>query len=144
MSYRDPSSEDLKRPEFEAVWQAIKRWDINVPDQYQGYCGATGNHVMAILDALQPERDSLKAEVAELTRKGQLLCCQNGNILMENHELRRHAEAMADGLESEHRRYIGIAYKDPKTHVKKHCRYCTGLDAFRQSFPSVGAEQEGK
>jgi hypothetical protein len=48
----DPTPEMLKTPEFEAVWQCIKRWDINVPDVYGGYCGATGNHVRAILDAL--------------------------------------------------------------------------------------------
>jgi len=48
----DPTPEMLETPEFEAVWQCIKRWDINVPDVYAGYCGATGNHVRAILDAL--------------------------------------------------------------------------------------------
>lgn len=49
----DPTPEMLASPEFEAVWQCIKRWDINVPDAYVGYCGATGNHVRAILDALR-------------------------------------------------------------------------------------------
>lgn len=48
----DPTPEMLATPEFNAVWQCIKRWDINVPDVYGGYCGATGNHVRAILDAL--------------------------------------------------------------------------------------------
>ena len=48
----DPTPEMLESPEFEAIWQCIKRWDINVPDAYNGYCGATGNHVRAILDAL--------------------------------------------------------------------------------------------
>jgi hypothetical protein len=48
----EPTPEMLETPEFEAVWQCIKRWDINVPDRYSGYCGATGNHVRAILDAL--------------------------------------------------------------------------------------------
>lgn len=47
-----PTPEMLKSPEFEAVWMCIKKWDINVPDAYAGYCGATGNHVRAILDAL--------------------------------------------------------------------------------------------
>lgn len=50
----DPTPEMLQSPEFEAVWQCIKRWDINVPQVYAGYCGATGNHVRAILDALRP------------------------------------------------------------------------------------------
>lgn len=51
--WADPSPEELKTPEFEAVWQAIKTWDINVPEAYSGYCGATGNHVKKILDALR-------------------------------------------------------------------------------------------
>ena len=53
MAYRDPKPEDLNRPEFNAVWKEIKRWDINVPGQYVGYTTATGSHVMAILDAIE-------------------------------------------------------------------------------------------
>ena len=55
-NWPDPTPEMLKSPEFDAVWQCIKRWDINVPDVYGGYCGATGNHVRAILDALATAR----------------------------------------------------------------------------------------
>ena len=51
--WSDPSPEDLRLPEFEAIWQTIKTWDINVPEAYVGYCGASGNHVKAILDALR-------------------------------------------------------------------------------------------
>lgn len=59
----DPSPEELKTLEFEAVWQAIKTWDINVPEAYSGYCGATGNHVKVILDALrQIERGDFNME----------------------------------------------------------------------------------
>jgi hypothetical protein len=47
-----PTEEMLKTPEFEAIWQCIKSWDVNVPEAYSGYCGANGNHVRAILDAL--------------------------------------------------------------------------------------------
>lgn len=49
----DPAPEELDMAEFNAVWAVIKSWDINVPDVYSGYCGATGNHVRAILDALR-------------------------------------------------------------------------------------------
>ena len=52
----DPTPEMLQTPEFNAVWNCIKRWDINVPDAYNGYMGATGNHVRAILDALKEAR----------------------------------------------------------------------------------------
>lgn len=48
----DPSEAMLADPRFEAIWQTIKTWDINVPGAYAGYEGATGNHVRAILDAL--------------------------------------------------------------------------------------------
>jgi hypothetical protein len=48
----DPTPEMLDDPRFHAIWNCIKSWDINVPDVYEGYCGASGNHVRAILDAL--------------------------------------------------------------------------------------------
>lgn len=50
----DPTPAMLDWPQFEAVWQCIRTWDLNVPDAYAGHCGATGNHVRAILDALAP------------------------------------------------------------------------------------------
>lgn len=40
----DPTEDMLRDELFEAIWQAIKTWDINVPAAYNGYCGATGNH----------------------------------------------------------------------------------------------------
>jgi hypothetical protein len=52
-SWADPEPGMYDDPRAEAIWQAIKRWDINVPGAYRGYCGATGNHVKAILDALR-------------------------------------------------------------------------------------------
>ncbi len=66
----DPSPEMLATPEFEAVWQCIKKWDINVPDAYAGYCGANGNHVRAILDALYavgalPKRTTTENDIVE-------------------------------------------------------------------------------
>jgi hypothetical protein len=51
-NWPDPTLEMLDDPRFEAIWQAIKSWDIHVPGAYGGYCGATGNHVRAILDKL--------------------------------------------------------------------------------------------
>lgn len=49
----DPTPEDLQSSEFEAIWQCIKSWDVNVPEFYSGYCGATGSHVKLILNALR-------------------------------------------------------------------------------------------
>lgn len=48
----NPTSEDLNNPFFEAIWQVIKNWDINVPEYYHGYCGGNGSHVKLILDAI--------------------------------------------------------------------------------------------
>jgi len=51
-SWPDPTPEMLDDPRFNAIWNCIKSWDINVPGVHEGYCEATGNHVRAILDAL--------------------------------------------------------------------------------------------
>jgi predicted NUDIX family phosphoesterase/LysM repeat protein len=48
----NPTEQDLQSPLFEAIWQAIKNWDVNVPSSYGGYCGATGSHVKIILDSI--------------------------------------------------------------------------------------------
>lgn len=49
----DPTEEDLESPEFNAIWEVVKTWDVNVPEYYGGYCGANGSHVKLILNALQ-------------------------------------------------------------------------------------------
>ena len=56
--YRDPKPEELDTPEFNAVWECIKHWDIGMSEDIytdggQLYGGATGNHVVCILDALR-------------------------------------------------------------------------------------------
>jgi hypothetical protein len=45
----------LADPLFWKIWEAIKTWDINVPEAYGGYCGATSNHVQWILDVINKE-----------------------------------------------------------------------------------------
>ena len=49
----NPTFEQLSDPAFEAIWNVIKTWDVNVPEYYQGYCGANGSHVVLILNALK-------------------------------------------------------------------------------------------
>ena len=49
----NPKDEDLDAEDFELVWNCIKKWDVNVPWAYDGYCHSTGNHVMQILFALR-------------------------------------------------------------------------------------------
>lgn len=51
--WQDPTEEMLNDPLFNAIWNTIKSWDINVPEEYEGYCGATGNHARAIFDAIK-------------------------------------------------------------------------------------------
>ena len=49
----NPIEADLADPVFEAIWQATKTWDVNVPEFYRGYCGMNGSHVMLILAAVR-------------------------------------------------------------------------------------------
>ncbi len=52
IDWPDPSPEMVESSEFNAIWEVIKKWDIAVPEAYDGYCGAMGNHVRAILDGM--------------------------------------------------------------------------------------------
>lgn len=65
MSYRDPTPEELKDALWNRIWQTIKTWDINVPSEYGGYCGATGNHVCAIYDAVKEPKPAQRIEEEE-------------------------------------------------------------------------------
>ena len=49
----DPTEEDLKKPLFEAIWQAIKKWDIE-KEYGQWRAGATGTDVKIIMNAFKP------------------------------------------------------------------------------------------
>lgn len=51
----DPTKDDLQTPEFNAVWNAIKRWDID-RGLNEGWSHATGTDVMTILNALAAAR----------------------------------------------------------------------------------------
>ncbi len=54
--YKDmpsPSKEEIESLQFNAIWDIIKTWDINVPEFYSGYTGGNGSHVKLILDSLK-------------------------------------------------------------------------------------------
>jgi hypothetical protein len=51
-NYSDPTPNMLTDKVWLAIWEEIKTWDINVPSEYNGYTGATGNHVSAIYLAI--------------------------------------------------------------------------------------------
>jgi len=55
---RDPLPYELELPEFNAIWDAIRHWDIGRPTSItkrgdQLYASATGTDVVTILDALR-------------------------------------------------------------------------------------------
>lgn len=53
LAFPNPLPEDLKTPEFNALWDVVKQWDIAFPAAYDGRTGGEGNHVMALLQALR-------------------------------------------------------------------------------------------
>jgi len=68
-NYQDPTEDDMRDPEFKAIWEEIKSWDINIPEEYNGYCGASGNHAMAIKNALKKARAEIReAKIKRITK----------------------------------------------------------------------------
>ncbi len=57
----EPTGKDLIDPLFNAVWDAIKGWDLE-REQGAGYAGATGTDVMTILNAVRPSITQAAAE----------------------------------------------------------------------------------
>jgi hypothetical protein len=55
----EPTQKDLNSPEFDAIWDVIKGWDIDRTGSKQRWAGATGTDVMIIIKALR-EKDLLK------------------------------------------------------------------------------------
>lgn len=50
---RAVSEDMMNSPQFNAIWEVIKHWDIGVPSVYGGYCMGNGSHVAAIVNALR-------------------------------------------------------------------------------------------
>jgi hypothetical protein len=52
-----PTEQEINSPEFSAIWQLLKKWDISTHLDSNGkryYTGGNGSHVKMILDALKP------------------------------------------------------------------------------------------
>lgn len=62
-----PTIEEQNDVSFNAIWDVIKNWDINVPEYYSGYCGANGSHAKLILDELN-NRKCLSNRLKKLKR----------------------------------------------------------------------------
>lgn len=63
----NPTEKDLQSPLFEAIWQSIKTWDLNVPKYYDGYMGANGSHVMMIIQGMREHfaANGLEAKISK-------------------------------------------------------------------------------
>lgn len=59
----EPTKQDLDSPLFNSVWNVIKGWDIQ-RNPSEGYAGATGTDVMAILEAYNQSKSG--EELVEL------------------------------------------------------------------------------
>jgi len=67
IKWPDPTQEMLDSPEFNAVWELIKTWEIHAPqvDIVGQYSAGTGNHVRAILDAIKNSRTNTVKEIVK-------------------------------------------------------------------------------
>lgn len=107
--WRDPLPEELNTLEFKAVWDCIKKWDIGLPwdvtcDGNLLYSSATGNHVVAILDALRetyPVMDKLECcktctECGYVESPPANFCSLCGNNNLEEIHVKKIKEEMTD------------------------------------------------
>jgi len=63
-NWPDPTPEMLKSPEFEAVWDLIKTWEIKTPKGDD--LVVTGRHVRAILDSIKESRPRTAMEIIKV------------------------------------------------------------------------------
>lgn len=103
-NFPDPTPEMLGNPAFNAIWNAIKTWDISVPDAYPGYCGATGNHARVIFEAVtkHPEARGWVVWPAPSRSMGG----DDGKIQVEEITLDKMSRHLRDVM-------LGVGAKDP-------------------------------
>lgn len=80
---RDPNKQELKSPLFNAIWEAIKYWDISRTGNGM-YAGATGTDVCTILDAIKPELEKIKKALAFAVADSESLLEIGGNRISDN------------------------------------------------------------
>jgi hypothetical protein len=57
----DTTEQDRLNPIFNAIYDVIKRWDINIPSAYEGLCSGNGSHAKLIFDAVLATRPVTEA-----------------------------------------------------------------------------------
>lgn len=80
----NPTEEDLADPVFNAIWETIKGWDVSTPIEGVGlYTGATGSHVMLILNALRalPDESPTRRDVRGFITKSTIFDAPPVSIL---------------------------------------------------------------
>jgi hypothetical protein len=67
----DPTPEMLKSPEFNAVWELIKQWQVHVIgiDADDEHSVPTGRHVRAILDAIRGSRPKTLRDIVKVLQQ---------------------------------------------------------------------------
>lgn len=86
----NPTDAMLADPLWEAIWQAIKSWDVNVPAHYNGYMGANGSHATLIYAALLDRLAALEARLEVVpgwSEDADGIACRNATIKMQDERL---------------------------------------------------------
>lgn len=63
VEFLPPTPAMLTNPLFNAIWDAIKSWDVAVPEEMDGsglYSGATGNHARLVMDSILSKLPNLE------------------------------------------------------------------------------------
>lgn len=77
--YPSPTKDDVNSQEFQAVWGAIKGWDIQ-RQKGVGYAGASGSDVMHILEALLPYFKQSKQSTPVVTDNSDVACLSLNDV----------------------------------------------------------------
>lgn len=83
---KDPTEEDLRSPEFQAIWLAIKDWDISRGDESSTgnrlYAGATGTDVMTIINAVRSIWTCRECHTTKYQKDMKINCCPTHNKII--------------------------------------------------------------
>ena len=93
---------------FNAVWEAIKKWDISRDPQWSGYAGATGDDVCTILEAI----DSIGQQQTRPTKQEAIAAAQTVAAAAYEAAAAAYADAYADA-------YAYVAYEAEMARIER-------------------------